>query len=102
MGIAQQVRQALHHIHQQGWVHADVKPANILRGAAGRYILCDFGLACAVGARPPAQGTPAYMSPEQHMGLALDGNCDWHALGVVVEEMRGDHETSQVYQTCDV
>lgn len=86
MGIAQQVRQALHHIHQQGWVHADVKPANILRGAAGRYILCDFGLACAVGARPPAQGTPAYMSPEQHMGLALDGNCDWHALGVVVED----------------
>jgi eukaryotic-like serine/threonine-protein kinase len=106
--IARQLVDALEAAHEQGIVHRDLKPANIiLQGAADvstadiRAKVLDFGLA-----KPTARlldddptisigdtavgrivGTPAYMSPEQARGLAVDARTDVWAFGCVLYEM---------------
>ena len=95
--ITDQVASALSHAHERGVVHRDVKPENILL-AGDQAIVADFGIARAVSAAGGerltgtglAIGTPAYMSPEQSMGLEdVDARSDVYALGCVVYEMVG-------------
>ena len=93
---------AVHHGHQKGVIHRDLKPNNILVSADGRAKVIDFGVARATGANiatTAAQtqfgqlvGTLAYMSPEQLGGdpRAVDTRSDVYSLGVVLYELVSD------------
>ena len=94
--IAAQVASALAAAHAAGIVHRDVKPANVLFDAEGAARLADFGIAKLLEeptllTRDAAVGTPAYMSPEQARGDAVDPSADLWALGVMLHEMLTGH-----------
>ncbi len=90
---------AIHHGHQRGVIHRDLKPGNILVDEAGRPKVIDFGVARATDADVTIAtlqtdvgqvvGTLRYMSPEQCEGdsAALDTRSDVYALGVVLYEL---------------
>ncbi len=86
-----QVASALHYAHNAGLIHLDVKPANILLGGVDWPLLSDFGIVRIAGeAREDGHrvaGTPAYMSPEQWQGLALDGRSDQYSLALMFYEI---------------
>lgn len=88
--VAMQVAAALHAAHQQGVVHRDVKPANVLFDAWGRVRLADFGIASLPGHEATrsgsVQGTLAYLAPEQLRGERADSAADLWALGVTMYE----------------
>jgi uncharacterized RDD family membrane protein YckC/predicted Ser/Thr protein kinase len=108
LAIVDSVAQALDAAAEQGLVHRDVKPSNILVDRRGHCLLADFGLAkqahagdeVAPYAALPAGGlgsakitlegsligTPAYMAPEQAAGKPVDHRADIYALGVTLFE----------------
>jgi serine/threonine protein kinase len=95
--IASDLLDALDHAHQQGIIHRDVKPANVVLSARGA-ILLDFGIARAVVASGSDQltrsgiavGTSTYMSPEQITAVTdIDHRCDIYSLGCVLYECLG-------------
>jgi serine/threonine protein kinase len=92
--IGAQVAAALEAAHQQGIVHRDIKPANVMLGAEDAVKVTDFGIAHVVEemsaqltATGTVLGTPAYLSPEQAEGRAVDGRSDVYSLGVVLYEL---------------
>jgi serine/threonine protein kinase/uncharacterized protein YecT (DUF1311 family) len=105
--VLRDVGEALLYAHAQGLVHRDVKPENIfLEQGTERALLSDFGTARSVAVDASltltgsAIGTPAYMSPEQIDGGALDGRSDLYALGLVGWEMlagRRAYDDESVY-----
>ena len=90
--VGAQIAEALEHAHQQGVVHRDVKPANIIVDAQGRPWLTDFGLArieanASLTHSGDLVGTLRYMSPEQASGNPADHRCDIYGLGATLYEL---------------
>lgn len=92
IALLERIGSALHYAHEQGVVHRDINPRNILLNNFGDPILSDFGLAKVDGgmqitALGYMAGTKAYMGPEQWVGEELDRRCDIYSLGVSLYEI---------------
>jgi serine/threonine protein kinase len=87
LNLLRQIAEALDYAHRQGIVHRDIKPANVMVTAEGQPKIADFGIAKLAMAETTLPGhvvgTPAYMSPEQLNGKAVDGRSDLFSLGVI-------------------
>jgi tRNA A-37 threonylcarbamoyl transferase component Bud32 len=77
---------ALARVHAAGWVHHDVKPANVILSRSGAPILTDFGTARRIG-EPPPPGSLGYISPERMKGRASDPRDDVYGFGRVLEDV---------------
>ena len=111
------VARAVHHAHQRGILHRDLKPGNILLDAQGGPLVADFGLAkllehdSALTQSAMVMGTPSYMAPEQAAGHTkqLSTVADVYSLGAVLYELltgrapfRGPTPTETMRQVMEV
>ncbi len=89
--MLKEVASSLEYAHNANVVHRDIKPGNIIQTRDGRAKLMDFGIAKVPTSELTREGqflgTPAYMSPEQVQGRAVDSRCDIFSLGAVAFEM---------------
>ena len=86
-----QLCSAVHHAHQRGLIHRDLKPGNVLLTTDGAVKLIDFGIAKFADQKLTATGqilgTPSYMAPEQWtLRGEITGRTDVYALGIVAFE----------------
>ena len=90
LGLLHQTAEALDYAHDQGIVHRDIKPGNVMINEAGRAKIADFGVARIMSQEltlvGTLLGTPSYMAPEQVQGLPADGRADQFALAVIAYE----------------
>ncbi len=91
LALVERVAEGLHHAHERGIVHRDVKPANIMVLESGEPKIMDFGIAKVEASQLTAAGqlfgTPLYMSPEQALARPVDARSDLFSLGAVLYEV---------------
>jgi eukaryotic-like serine/threonine-protein kinase len=91
--LAMQVAQGLSFAHQQGLIHRDVKPQNILLNGDGQAKVTDFGIARSLDVKHgmtqtgTVLGTSDYIAPEQAQGHRVDEHTDVYSLGIVLYEL---------------
>src|SRR6185369_13003696 len=81
---------ALDHLHRAGFVHADLKPENVIVTPDGRPVLCDFGLSGRTGVKQVdggVSGTLFAIAPEVLMGMELTPSSDLFALGALLHRL---------------
>jgi len=87
-----QIADAMDDAHQNGLVHGDLKPSNLMLEPSGTIRILDFGLAHQLDALAPTlpspvQGTVAYMAPERILGAPPSPHADIYALGLILYEL---------------
>jgi|TARA_B100000959_G_scaffold84596_1_gene90021 serine/threonine-protein kinase len=89
--IVVELAAALEHLHDNGFMHLDIKPENLIVSRSGASFLCDFDTAHLIPDKPAKlekkSGTPFYMSPELMNGWKFDHRADIYAFGVAVYEL---------------
>jgi len=92
--LGAKLAQAVHRLHQQNACHLDLKPANVMITDEDRVVLLDFGLSCHADYPDlmaeefrKAVGSPAWIAPEQVVGMRGDPRSDVFAVGVMLYEM---------------
>jgi eukaryotic-like serine/threonine-protein kinase len=90
--VGAQVARALAFAHEQGLVHRDVKPQNVLLNGDGRVKVTDFGIARSIDVEGVTQagtvlGTSDYIAPEQASGRPVEAQTDIYSLGIVLYEL---------------
>ena len=91
--LAMQIARGLSFAHQQGLVHRDVKPQNILLNGDGQAKVTDFGIARSLDVKHgmtqtgTVLGTSDYIAPEQAQGHRVDEHTDVYSLGIVLYEL---------------
>lgn len=83
---ARPLAKALSRVHREGWVHADVKPANVLLREADDAILTDFGISRVAG-ESSSGGSPGYLSPERLGGEKASALDDVYGYGRIIEDV---------------
>ena len=85
INLFRRIAAGLQALHETGYLHADMKPNNILRGPQGLVKIIDFGQSCPIGHRKERiQGTPDYIAPEQVRRLPLDQRTDVFNVGATM------------------
>ncbi len=90
IGVAMQVAQGIAAAHEQGIIHRDIKPQNIIIARDGKVKVADFGIARAASSQTlsaTAVGSVHYISPEQARGGYSDVRSDIYSLGITMYEM---------------
>jgi serine/threonine-protein kinase len=91
LALVERVAEGLHHAHERGIVHRDVKPANVMVLESGEPKIMDFGIAKVEASQLTAAGqlfgTPLYMSPEQALARTVDARSDIFSLGAMLYEV---------------
>jgi len=93
IALSSPIARALHHAHEHGLIHRDVKPTNILMPQPDWPLLADFGLVKVAQVDEEltgtgvAVGTPSYMPPEQASADEVDFRADMYSLGVIMYQM---------------
>ncbi len=95
--IVREAAEGLSYLHEQGWIHCDIKPDNFLVDHEGHVRLIDFNLAVRrksalarmFSSKSKIQGTMSYMSPEQIRGQSLDARSDIYGFGCMLYELAG-------------
>jgi eukaryotic-like serine/threonine-protein kinase len=83
--VFRMVADGLNAMHQQGYIHCDIKPNNILISETGAIKIIDLGQGCKIGTmKPRIQGTPDYIAPEQVKRKPLDQRTDIFNLGATM------------------
>lgn len=94
LDVCRGIAEALAHSHGQGLVHRDIKPSNVMLTTEDGVKVLDFGISKVVAetttrltATGMTVGTPAYLSPEQLTGGAVDGRSDQYSTGCLLYEL---------------
>jgi serine/threonine protein kinase len=108
--IIEKAAMGLTHVHDQGWIHRDIKPDNFLIREDNEVKLIDFALAekkksgfqRLFSGRGKIQGTRSYMSPEQIRGQSLDERSDIYSFGCTMFECLAGRAPYTGYSTDDL